>query len=155
MVAFNIFNSSEDDVDSESVQPGSIGNIFGRDISEETLEPKGSPSFSDYLYDIIQTGPVKGTRTALKAFLEIPATVADIALDTNLVSKLDKFFSEGFLKIPETQTGIGDMVSLLVQYGIPLTTATKLAPVIPGLRGISTFSKLDEILPSRVYFFII
>jgi len=66
-------------------------------------------------------------------------------LDTNLVSKLDKFFSEGFAKIPETQTGIGDMVALLVQYGIPLSAATKIAPVIPGLRGLSTFSKLDEI----------
>ena len=119
MVAFNIFNSSEEDVDSESVQPGSIGNIFGRDISEETLEPKGSPSFSDYLYDIIQVAPVRGVRTATKALLEIPASIADFALDTNLVSKLDKFFSEGFAKIPETQTGIGDMVALLVQYGIP------------------------------------
>jgi hypothetical protein len=145
MVAFNIFNSSEEDVDSESVQPGSIGNIFGRDISEETLEPKGSPSFSDYLYDIIQVAPVRGVRTATKALLEIPASIADFALDTNLVSKLDKFFSEGFLKIPETQTGIGDMVALLVQYGIPLSAATKIAPVIPGLRGLSTFSKLDEI----------
>jgi hypothetical protein len=145
MVAFNIFNSSEEDVDSESVQPGSIGNIFGRDISEETLEPKGSPSFSDYLYDIIQVAPVRGVRTATKALLEIPASIADFALDTNLVSKLDKFFSEGFAKIPETQTGIGDMVALLVQYGIPLSAATKIAPVIPGLKGISTFSKLDEI----------
>jgi hypothetical protein len=145
MVAFNIFNSSEEDVDSESVQPGSIGNIFGRDISEETLEPKGSPSFSDYLYDIIQVAPVRGVRTATKALLEIPASIADFALDTNLVSKLDTFFKEGFLKIPETQTGIGDMVALLVQYGIPLSAATKIAPVIPGLRGLSTFSKLDEI----------
>lgn len=145
MVAFNIFNSSEENVDSESVQPGSIGNIFGRDISEETLEPKGSPSFSDYLYDIIQVAPVRGVRTATKAILEIPASIADFALDTNLVSKLDKFFSEGFLKIPETQTGIGDIVALLVQYGLPLTVATKIAPVIPGLKGISTFSKLDEI----------
>jgi len=145
MVAFNIFNSSEEDVDSESVQPGSIGNIFGRDISEETLEPKGSPSFSDYLYDIIQVAPVRGVRTATKAILEIPASIADFALDTNLVSKLDKFFSEGFLKIPETQTGIGDIVALLVQYGLPLTVATKIAPAIPGLKGISTFSKLDEI----------
>jgi len=145
MVAFNIFNSSEENVDSESVQPGSIGNIFGRDISEETLEPKGSPSFSDYLYDIIQVAPVRGVRTATKAILEIPASIADFALDTNLVSKLDKFFSEGFLKIPETQTGIGDIVALLVQYGLPLTVATKIAPAIPGLKGISTFSKLDEI----------
>jgi hypothetical protein len=145
MVAFNIFNSSEEDVDSESVQPGSIGNIFGRDISEETLEPKGSFTFSDYLYDIIQVAPVKAVRTATKAILEIPASIADFALDTNLVSKLDTFFKEGFLKIPETQTGIGDMVSLLVQYGLPLSVATKIAPVIPGLKGISTFTKLDEI----------
>jgi hypothetical protein len=145
MAAFNIFNSSDEDVDSESLQPGSLGNIFGRDISEETLQPKGSPSFSDYLYDIIQTAPVKGVRTATKAILEIPASIADFALDTNLVSKLDTFFSEGFLKIPETQTGIGDIVALLVQYGLPLTVATKIAPVIPGLRGLSTFTKLDEI----------
>jgi hypothetical protein len=145
MVAFNIFNSSDEDVDSESVQPGSLGNIFGKDISEETLQPKGSPTFSDYLYDIIQVAPVKGFRTATKALLEIPASIADFALDTNLVSKLDTFFSEGFAKIPETQTGIGDMVALLVQYGIPLSAATKIAPAIPGLRGLSTFSKLDEI----------
>lgn len=145
MVAFNIFNSSEEDVDSESVQPGSIGNIFGRDISEETLEPKGSPTFSDYLYDIIQTGPVRGVRSFVKGVLQIPASAIDIALDTDTVSKLDKFFSEGFLKIPETQTGIGDIVATLVQYGISLPMATRIAPIIPGLKGASTFSKLDEI----------
>jgi hypothetical protein len=145
MAAFNIFNSSDEDVDSESLQPGSLGNIFGKDVSEETLDPRGSPTFSDYLYDIIQVAPVKGVRSLVKGVLEIPAGVADFALDTDLVSKLDTFFSEGFAKIPETQTSLGDITSILVQYGFGSGVAARIAPTIMGLRGSSIFTKLDEI----------
>jgi hypothetical protein len=136
---------SDEDEESQDIGFGSVGSIFGKDISQEVLEPKGSPGFSDYLYDIIQTGPVRGTRSLLKGLLEIPAFAADYALDTDLLTKLDKFFSEGFLKIPETKTGAGDIVSLLVQYGIPSGTAAKISSFIPGLKGVSTFTKLDEI----------
>ena len=52
MAGFNIFNLSEEDEESQSVQPGSIGDIFGRTQSNEILQPKGSPTFTDYFTDI-------------------------------------------------------------------------------------------------------
>ena len=142
MADSNIFSIVGGEEESESLSP----NILGRlQSDEEELTPKGSLTFGDYLYDIIQTAPVKGTRTALKAILELPASAADYVLDTNFVSKLDNFFSEGFLKIPETQTTIGDITSLLVQYGLPLSVSTKIAPTVIGLRGSNLFKQLDDI----------
>ena len=144
MADSNVFSS----ILGNEEEPDILGSssVFGKlQSDEEELTPKGSLTFGDYLYDIIQAGPVKGTRTALKALLEIPAGISDTALDTNLVSKLDKFFSEGFFKIPETETTVGDMTALLVQYGLGGGVAAKIAPTVLGLRGTNLFKALDDI----------
>ncbi len=145
MVSLNIFNMSEEDEESQDIQPGSTESIFGRIQSDEVLQPRGSPTLTDYFTDVVFQAPAKGIGTAVKGLLSIPAIAIDFAFDTDTLTKLDKFFSEGFFKIPETQTGIGDITSVLVEFGIPAAKAAKLAPYIPGLKGISTFTKLDEI----------
>jgi len=145
MATFNIFNSSEEDVDSESLKPGSLGNIFGITTSEEVLQPRGSPTLTDYFTDIVFQAPAKAVGSIAKGLLQIPFAGYDLAFDTDTLTKLDKFFSEGFFKIPETETGIGDITAVLVQYGIPISKATKIAPFIPGLSKLSQFEKLDDI----------
>ena len=143
MATFNIFNIKDNE--EEDLQPGSIGNIFGRDSSDEILQPRGSPTFTDYLTDTFIQGPARGVGLAAKAISQFVAAGIDITFDTDTVNGLENFFNEGFFKIPETQTTLGDITSTLVQYGIPSTTALKIAPFIPGLRNLSIFTRLDAI----------
>jgi len=58
MATFDIFNLQDNE--EENLQPGSIGNIFGRDYSDEILQPRGSPTFTDYLSDTFFQGPARG-----------------------------------------------------------------------------------------------
>jgi hypothetical protein len=143
MATFDIFNLQDNE--EENLQPGSIGNIFGRDSSDEILQPRGSPTFTDYLSDTFFQGPARGVGLAAKAISQLVASGIDIVFDTDTVNGLENFFSEGFFKIPETQTTLGDITSTLVQYGVPGGAAAKIAPLIPGLRGLSTFTRLDAI----------
>ncbi len=143
MATFNIFNIKDNE--EENLQPGSIGNIFGRDSSDEILQPRGSPTFTDYLTDTFIQGPARGVGLAAKAISQFVASGIDIVFDTDTVNGLENFFSEGFFKIPETETTLGDITSTLVQYGVPGAKALKLAPLIPGLRNLSTFTRLDAI----------
>jgi hypothetical protein len=39
MATFDIFNLQDNE--EEGLQPGSIGNIFGKDSSDEILQPRG------------------------------------------------------------------------------------------------------------------
>ena len=140
-MAINIFGLQEDQEDQEQILPTNFSDIFGSS-SEEVLKPRGSATLGDYFTDIIFQAPAKGLGTAVKGLLQIPAFAIDFALDTDTLTKLDKFFSEGFFKIPETETGIGDITAALVQYGLPISRATKVAQYIPGLKGLNTFNKI-------------
>jgi hypothetical protein len=142
MAPINTFNQDEEDQESTSLGSlGSLGSIFGS-TSEEVLKPRGSATLGDYFTDIVFQAPAKGLGTAVKGLLQIPAFAIDFAFDTDTLSKLDKYFSEGFFKIPETETGLGDIAATLVQYGIPISRATKVAQYIPGLKGLNTFNKI-------------
>jgi hypothetical protein len=140
-MAINIFGLQEDQEDQEQILPTNFSDIFGSS-SEEILKPRGSATLGDYFTDIVFQAPAKGLGTAVKGLLQIPAFAIDFALDTDTLTKLDKFFSEGFFKIPETETGIGDITAALVQYGLPISRATKVAQYIPGLKGLNTFNKI-------------
>jgi len=144
MVKFDLFGSSENEEDPSDFG-SSFGSIFGKTTSEQILEPKGSPTFTDYFKDIVFQAPAKGVGTVAKGLLQIPLAGIDLAFDTDTLTKLDTFFSEGFFKIPETETTLGDITATLVQYGIPISKATKIAPYIPGLRGLSRFDELEKI----------
>jgi hypothetical protein len=99
MVKFDLFGSSENEEDSSDFG-SSFGSIFGKTTSEQILEPKGSPTFTDYFKDIVFQAPAKGVGTIAKGLLQIPFAGIDLAFDTDTLSKLDTFFSEGFFKIP-------------------------------------------------------
>ena len=102
----SIFNVLNEDDESQDLQSGSIKSIFGRIGSEETLEPKGSPTFTDYFADIVFQAPAKGVGTAVKGIAQLVAAGVDVGFGTDW--GVEDFFKEGFFKIPETQTGIGD-----------------------------------------------
>jgi hypothetical protein len=139
MAKFDLFSTSEN----EESEPFQFSNIFGNSDSVETLEPKGEPTFGDYFKDVVWTGPAKGLGNAVRGLLSIPAFVVDFGFDTDTLTKLDNLFNDGFLKIPETKTTLGDITSVLVQYGIPIARANKLASFIPGLSSLSGVSKLE------------
>lgn len=141
MAPINIFSLPEDQENQEQISSTNFSDIFGSS-EEEVLKPRGSATLGDYFTDIVFQAPAKGLGTAVKGLLQIPAFAIDFALDTDTLTKLDKFFSEGFFKIPETETGIGDITAALVQYGLPISRATKVAQYIPGLKGLNTFNKI-------------
>ena len=140
MAEFGKFGSFETDEESSF---GSFGSGFGRTESEEVIKPRGSATLGDYFIDVAFTAPARGLGNVVRGLLSIPAFAADFAFDTDTLTKLDNFFEEGFFKIPETETTIGDITATLVQYAIPLSKANKIAYFIPGLNRLGTVTKLD------------
>ena len=140
MAEFGKFGSFETDEESSF---GSFGSAFGRNESDEVVKPRGSATLGDYFIDVALTAPARGLGNVVRGLLSIPAFAADFAFDTDTLTKLDNFFEEGFFKIPETQTTIGDITATLVQYAIPLSKANKIASFIPGLNRLGTVTKLD------------
>jgi hypothetical protein len=140
MAEFGKFGSFETDEESSF---GSFGSGFGRTESEEVIKPRGSATLGDYFIDVAFTAPARGLGNVVRGLLSIPAFAADFAFDTDTLTKLDNFFEEGFFKIPETETTIGDITATLVQYAIPLSKANKIASFIPGLNRLGTVTKLD------------
>jgi hypothetical protein len=140
MAEFGKFGSFETEEESSF---GSFGSGFGRTESEEVIKPRGSATLGDYFIDVAFTAPARGLGNVVRGLLSIPAFAADFAFDTDTLTKLDNFFEEGFFKIPETETTIGDITATLVQYAIPLSKANKIASFIPGLNRLGTVTKLD------------
>jgi len=132
---FGLFESDESSF-------GGFESALGREESDEIIKPRGSATLGDYFIDVAFTAPAKGIGNVVRGLLSIPAFAADFAFDTDTLSKLDNFFTEGFFKIPETETTIGDITSTLVQYAIPLSKANKIASFIPGLNRLGTINKL-------------
>ena len=145
MVKFDLFNTAnneEEPSDFGSSFGSSFGSVFGRQESDEIIKPRGSPTLGDYFLDVAFTAPARGVGNVVRGLLSIPAFAADFAFDTDTLSKLDNFFEEGFFKIPETETTIGDITATLVQYAIPLSKANKIASFIPGLNRLGMVNKL-------------
>lgn len=134
---FGLFETS-DDLSSER-----FGSFFEKGESDEIIKPRGSKTLSDYFIDVALTAPARGLGNVVRGLLSIPAFAVDFAFDTDTLTKLDSFFEEGFFKIPETETTIGDITSTLVQYAIPLSKANKIASFIPGLNRLGIVTKLD------------
>ena len=145
MVKFDLFNTADNEEETSdfgSSFGSGFGSIFGRQESDEIIKPRGSPTLGDYFLDVAFTAPARGVGNVVRGLLSIPAFAADFAFDTDTLSKLDNFFEEGFFKIPETETTIGDITATLVQYAIPLSKANKIASFIPGLNRLGMVNKL-------------
>jgi hypothetical protein len=139
MAEFGKFGSFETDEESSF---GSFGSAFGRNESDEVVKPRGSATLGDYFIDVAFTAPARGLFNVVRGLLSITDFAADFAFDTDTLTKLDGFFEEGFFKIPETETTIGDITATLVQYAIPLSKANKIASFIPGLNRLGMVNKL-------------
>ncbi len=109
--------------------------------TEEVLPTKGSATAGDYLFDVVRA-PVKGVSKAVQGLLQLGALPIDYLANTNLINGIDNIFNK---ITPDTKTGIGDIASILVQYGAPLGLATKLAGGIKFLNRVTETKKLSSL----------
>jgi len=108
---------------------------------EDVLPTKGTSTVGDYLFDIVKA-PVKGASKAIQGLLQLGVLPVDYLANTNLINGIDNIFNK---ITPDTRTGIGDIVSTLVQYGAPLGVATKLAGGIKFLNRVTETRKLSSL----------
>ena len=80
----------------------------------EPVERPTTVGVTDYLTDI-PVGIAKGASQAIKGLFQLGAIPIDYIADTNLLTAIDEIFP----KIT-TDTVVGDVVSTLVQFGVPL-----------------------------------
>ena len=94
-------------------------------LPEKIVEPvTNEVSFGDYIADIVRA-PLGGVSDAVQGLITLGALPIDYALDTNLTRNIDNFFDK---YTPDARTGVGEVVQTLVQFGLPLGVASKVAP---------------------------
>ena len=77
----------------------------------------------DYVTDI-PLGLLKGVSQAVQGLIGLGALPIDYAFDTNLTKKIDSLFDK---ITPETDTIVGDLTSVLGQFGLHAGVAVKVA----------------------------
>jgi len=114
-------------------------------LSQDPItEARGSDTtLGDYLFDIPK-GIIKGGSQAIQGLLQLGALPIDYLADTNLLTNIEKLFNQ---ITPETKTAVGDITSVLTQFGVPGGAALKIASGMSKLKGISQMTKLSS-LPS-------
>jgi hypothetical protein len=66
----------------------------------------------------------------------------DYLANTNLLSGIENVFNK---ITPETKTGLGEITSVITQFGVPGGAALKIASGISKLKGISTMTELSSL----------
>jgi hypothetical protein len=94
---------------------------------------------TDYIFDV-PLGIVKGASQAIEGLLTMGAMPIDYLANTNLISNIENLFDK---ITPDTNTALGDITSVLVQFGVPYAGALKLANGMSKLKGLSTMTKLS------------
>ena len=107
----------------------------------EKVDPQKKPGFFGYVTDI-PVGIAKGASQAIQGLLTLGAMPIDYLADTNLISAIDNIFEK---ITPETETALGDITSVLTQFGVPAAGAVKIAQGIKVLKGASKMTKLSSI----------
>jgi len=107
----------------------------------EDVNPEKKPGFLDYVTDV-PIGIAKGASQAVQGLLTLGAMPIDYLADTNLISAIDNIFEK---ITPETETALGDITSVLTQFGVPAAGAVKIAQGIKVLKGASKMTKLSSI----------
>jgi len=128
------------DLDSSLFQLDQL-DFYDQQQNQDVVSPRGQPTFSDYIGDIWRA-PVKGVGMAVTGLLQLGAIPIDYAADTNLTSKLEDVFEK---YTPDTNTGLGDIVSTIVQFGVPLGVASKIGNGMKALKGATKINKLAGI----------
>ena len=115
-------------------------------FSENQIEqPRGTDvGFTDYLLDV-PVGAVKGLSQAVQGLLSLGAMPIDYLANTDLLNGINEIFDK---ITPDTKTAVGDITSVVAQFGIPFGAAVKIAGGITKLKGISTMTQLGS-LPTK------
>lgn len=101
-------------------------------LPKKEVEPvTNEVSFGDYIADIVRA-PLGGVSDAIQGLVTLGALPIDYAFDTNITRNIDNFFDK---YTPDARTGVGEVVQTLVQFGLPLGVASKVAPGIRILKG--------------------
>lgn len=109
---------------------------------EGVIEPRGGDvPLGEYFIDVVRGG-AKGLSQTVEGLLQLGALPVDYLFDTNTLGFLDKVFDK---ITPETTTSVGDITSVLVQFGVPGGAALKIAGGMSKLKGLNTMTKLGSI----------
>ena len=114
-----------------------FGNLF--DEAEEEIQPETVGAL-DYLTDI-PLGVLKGASQAVQGLVSLGAMPIDYLANTNLISAIDNIFDK---ITPETDTIVGDVTSVITQFGVPLGAAAKIANGVLKLNKASQIVKLNN-----------
>ena len=116
--------------------------IYQRDKDQEIIRPKGGDAgVVDYALDV-PIGIYSGLSKAVQGLLQLGAMPVDYLANTNLLSGIENIFNK---ITPETKTGLGEITSVITQFGVPGGAALKIASGISKLKGISTMTELSSL----------
>jgi hypothetical protein len=111
----------------------------------QVKQPRGTDvGFTDYLIDA-PVGAIKGLSQAVQGLLSLGAMPIDYLANTDLLNGINNIFDK---ITPDTKTAVGDISSVITQFGVPFGAAVKIAGGITKLKGISTMTQLGS-LPTR------
>ena len=111
--------------------------LFGS--REAPVEPETVGAL-DYFTDV-PIGIAKGLSQAVQGLLSLGALPIDYLADTNLITAIDNLFDN---ITPETDTIVGDVTSVVTQFGVPLGVASKIANGVLKLNKASQIVKLNN-----------
>ena len=111
--------------------------LFGS--SEAPVEPETVGAL-DYFTDI-PIGIAKGLSQAVQGLISLGALPIDLVANTNLITAIDNLFDN---ITPETDTIVGDVTSVVTQFGVPLGVASKIANGVLKLNKASQIVKLNN-----------
>src|SRR6056300_293866 len=105
------------------------------------VEARGSDvGLGDYILDLPK-GVLKGGSQAIQGLLQLGALPIDYLADTNLLTNIENLFEK---ITPETKTAVGDITSVLTQFGVPGGAALKIASGMSKLKNVSQMTKLSS-----------
>ena len=94
-----------------------------------------------YITDTVITGPAKGLSLAVRGLLEMGAMPIDYLANTNLLTGIENIFEgDGFLATPDTKTALGDITSVITQFGVPYVGALKIANGLSKMKSGAGFT---------------
>ncbi len=109
---------------------------------DELAIARGSDvTLGDYILDLPK-GVAKGSSQAIQGLLQLGAIPIDYLGNTNLLSNIENLFEK---ITPETKTAVGDITSVLTQFGLPAGAALKIASGISKLKNVSQMTKLSSL----------
>jgi hypothetical protein len=114
-------------------------NTFQFFSSGPSLETPRERSFLDYATDV-PVGITKGLSQAVKGLVQLGAMPIDYIGNTDLLNKIDEIWPT-----IQTDTALGDITSVIVQFGVPATGAIKIANGLMNLNKASQMKKLSSI----------